>query len=301
MKTAAYMAEAITSAPRFRGALPKTPYDPEVETFLYSATNLTMATPGIFGGAMFDMALDENPDLIVSKQSRKSVTLASHRLVLLEDIVDTRIDEDQVDEPLQEKFDFLYEGVAFLLGDSDEIPNKKNDLRYRAAFRLAQIIRSQFLPGELSALKAPMYELADSAVEQILTQDPEELMQIAHSIGASCIEGCAVFTELAIEKDLPHLRLVARSVGAYGELLDHAGEIDDDLAEGSNTYATARILFEGDSPKLREEISERYSEEAQDVYNQGKELLNKKQLKRYKALRTLIDLKFKYIDKLKRH
>jgi hypothetical protein len=144
-----------------------------------------------------------------------------------------------------------------------------------------------------------MLELIASGAEQFLTDDPERLIVLTHSIGASCIEGCAIFTEILTDQSMPHIRLAARLIGAYGEFLDHNLDIDEDLAQGSNTYATARIRTDGDSPALRREIKARYYDEASDAYAAGKEVLNRKQQRRYKALRTLIDTKFKFADAVK--
>ncbi len=145
-----------------------------------------------------------------------------------------------------------------------------------------------------------MRELADSVAAQLVVECPEEMLGITSSIGASCIEGCAIFTELANGTRLPHLRQAARSIGAYGQILDHATEVDDDLADGSNTFATLVIREEGDSPTVRRKINERYMQVASDVFNEGKAGLSKKQVKRYTTLRRLIDLKFKVINRIKK-
>lgn len=249
----------------------------------------------------FDMAKDERPDIYTPDNVRFSVALASQRLVLLEDIVDTRIDEDQVQERLEEKMAFLRSGVDFLIGDAQEQPSEKVDLRYRAAFTLASIIRESFASTSLVRLEDPMRELANAVGQQLICKDPEQLMKLTHSIGAGCIEGCAIFVEILTEKELQPIRLAARSIGAYGQLLDHATEIDEDLdQEHNNTFATLTIRSQGDCPEVRQAIKERYHDEASDTYRQGAEVLTKRQLKRFNVLRNLIDAKFKFVDRLKR-
>ncbi len=56
MSLVGYATEIIANVPKFKAALPAGAADPEIEAFLYKATNLTMTAPGVFGGAIFDMA-----------------------------------------------------------------------------------------------------------------------------------------------------------------------------------------------------------------------------------------------------
>jgi hypothetical protein len=295
--TATYAVEAVKSVPSFKEAMPRQPDDPELDAYLQNAVNLTMSSPGIFGRAFYDMAAAETGGA-VSNDARSAVGLAAHRLMLLQDIVDTRL--DTFSESLEDKERFLDDGLSYLLGGTESKPSRKSDLRYRAAFTLAGVIRDMpLLRGNVSMLQPSLAELVDTAKEQFTTQDPERLLGIAGDIGAACLEQTEIPVEIATDTEQPSLRRAARAIGAYGQYLDHLTEVDEDLRDGSPTYATWMITKHGDSKALRADLRERYLDEAATVYHEGIEDLSPSQRRIYRSLRIFIDTKFKLIGRIK--
>lgn len=75
--------------------------------------------------------------------------------------------------------------------------------------------------------------------------------------------------------------------------------MDEDLAEGVNTYPSARIRYEGDSPALRREIKVYMLALAGNSIEAGTECLSTKEQRAiYRTLKTMIDLKYKVVDRL---
>lgn len=295
LNMASYVLEIPGYLKSFRKELPDFPEDPEIFQFLQSRTNMRSSAWGLFGSGFYDMAVGGDSSFDVAE--RQEIALTAHRVFLIEDVVDTRVDTGS--GPLEEKLEFLDQGLAALLGQEiAPTTEPEQDIRFRVSFALASLLRSTFLYRDRNNLINPVFtELVDTAKEQFITTDTDKLLDIAKSIGATCVDSAAVLTEIAQQKSYPIVRAAARHLGEYGQLLDHYYELDDDLIEGSNTYATAMIALHGDTPKTRKMIKERMLTEARDALMQGASLLDDRQIKPYKMLKRMTDFKFKIADK----
>lgn len=311
-KHALTSAEYIMEVPRyikaFRASIPDFPEDPEIGHFLHSRTTFNTSAWGLFGAAFYDMAAEDlfsqrhalGP--IEQNAQRNEVIVNAHRAFLLEDIVDARV--DTLGLPIGERLDYLDRGFAVLMGKEDavNIDPKKHDIRYRASLALAGLMHDQFLVKDEAGLVDPVFsEMVDAAKLQFECTNPEELLEICKTIGATCVDSTAVLVEIVGQRPLPRIRRAAAALGEYGLLLDHLYEIDDDLKEGSHTYPTAIIEIHGDTRKVRKQIKRRMLQEAQSAIERGIGELTPQQKPPYLFLKRMMDLKFRIIKGSRQH
>jgi hypothetical protein len=81
-------------------------------------------------------------------------------------------------------------------------------------------------------------------------------------------------------------------IGAYGECLDHANEIDQDIAEGSKNFTTVFLDRFGDTKSTRKQARGLLKDKAIREYREGLPLLSTKQLAIYDMMRRGIDLRY---------
>lgn len=268
--------------------------DSEVTDYIRQRfSNMRVAGSGLFGSALHDIATlgEADPTL------RKEVAISAAQMTLVQDIADEVVDTDMSGESNELRFEYLARLGAVLTGerpDHDPDPN----LRRRASFHMAELLHDSFLHKDTTGLTGvTIGRLIKSAEAQFLATTPTELLHIAKVLGADCIGAIAIMPEIAESTEFPDMRRAAWHIGAYCELVDHAFELDEDLVEGSSTYATLRIKNEGDNPLVRKDIRDVMKTEAREVRREGAKHLTRFQKSRYNGLLNFVDFKFKVADR----
>ena len=115
------------------------------------------------------------------------------------------------------------------------------------------------------------------ALEQFTAEDPEVLLRLVEDIHGQCTEFTTMACEFADDTSYPEMRRAAWHFGALGGALDNGSEIAEDLAEGSNTYATALIKQQGVSSATLRNIADWRKESVYDHYTRGLDVLESPQ------------------------
>lgn len=260
------------------------------QTLQYLSDNKYVgSTLGMFGKIFYDMSFDDK-DII----KRDLIGKTSTRVLVLENLVDDILDKRP--EPLETKFNFLNNVESNLFGRSF---HSSQDSQKKIAYSLADSVHRNFLSQyDNSELQKISNKLSGAVKTQFVEEDKDELLEIAKTIGACSLDASAVLTEIMAGGNHYDIRKCARKLGEYAELVDHCYEIDEDLAEGNNTYATIMIGEEGDGPSVRKKIKQHMLAIANESVADGFENLDEENKDIYRLLKILTDLNYNVIDRL---
>ncbi len=290
-----YSLELLSNIGKYCDSLRGSSDNPQVEKFLMNNRRVSSSAFGLVGTIFYDIAKSDQP----KQEDRKKAGQTSARVNLLVDLVDDIIDKRN--GSLKEKLYFVEDVRRTLFGYRLRDYEQTGDIQRDSAQALAKRIHTDFLEDyeKPTDLELVFYELIRAVVEQKSETDPDKLVEIARRIGFGCTENDAVIVEMIDESEHPMMREAARQIGAYQQFLDHAYEIDEDLREGSNTYATAIIRIDGDSSTTRKRIRRLGESLAEESFMKGMEQLKEeKQRAIYQFLRLLTDIKYKFADKI---
>ena len=287
-----YTAEVILKARSLADSLRGISSRKDVGDYLANQRVYPSSAMGLLGVAFYDLAKEEPVE-----EERELIRKNSSRITLLMDVADDVVDKRST--PLEDKVLFLERVRSNLFGEGVDY---SADIEEQASYDLARAIHSQFREQRdlvnFNRFKGSINGLVGAAKEQFVSTNPDKLLDLACEIGGNVTDSLAIFGQSVGSFDSPSLRKAARNIGVYCQLLDHCCEMDDDLAEGSNTYATARIKLEGDTEKLRGEIRRYMFGLADQIVFDGFSLLSdSRQRAIYSALKKMVDVKYKVITR----
>lgn len=279
-----YLNEILIHAKPIARGLQDLSSDPAVRAFLANRKAYTVSMAGAIGTLFYDMTGAPKGE------RRELVRVASAQLNLFTGIVDDIIDTKPT--TLDEKFR-LMEKMHSALFYSDQMGHQVDE---DAAYTLARGIRNGFFSqigrGKLENI---FLRLEDGIKRQFTASSPDELREIASVVGGSCLEILAEMAVTATNERRDEVTSAARFIGAYGQLLDDLHDLDKDLWHRINTYPTVRIMDEGDSAIVRDDIRKRCREYANEALVNGlSRLKQKEQREIYKLLKLVIDLRFSF-------
>lgn len=298
---AGYAHETLSLSPLFADLAADTGRTPETQAFLRTTRNKEAAAAGVLAGAYYDIVhAGGKSDPAVRFQAE---VYASHALFVA-DIVDDVIDERA--GTLDEKVAYM-DTVRDLMctGETDtDIEPHRSDPEKAAAIDLARSIGSLWRDPTQRNEFSRVLDLAIEGVKQQFSEtNPQSLLLLAKQIGGGCMDLAQVQVDILegyVKGERASIRRAGYLLGGYAEIFDHLYEIDHDLSAGLNTYPTARLREEGDYPEVRRSIREECLETANDCYQAGKALLTREQLVSYRALKMLIDVRYKLEVQLRR-
>lgn len=217
--------------------------------------------------------------------------------MVLVDTVDDQIDNQ--DMAMEDKFHFLESCMKQLFfGESGDFDTKvcPNPLAGEVSLIIADALYSGWFYHDRNYSSQAIYgNLVTLTKAQFVSDNPEEHITFSKEVGAGCVELGAVALEQVEDADYPRIRESARRLGAYIQLLDDAYEIDDDLIEGSKTYATLVIKNEGDTLISRHRVRKVLRTEANNEFARGRSMLTSEQAEIYKVAKALLDIRYKIV------
>jgi hypothetical protein len=286
-----YAIELISNIRDFADSLGRISSNQQIPRYLAAKRFYASSAMGLSGLMFYDMAVGDKK----VPRERKLVGRTASGVVLLTVVVDGIVDRGTMS--LEEKFKFLDGVKSDLFGYSS---NTSENFGEEASYVLARAVYSDLLSRDRDRKVEKIFdELVEVIKRQFSEKNHEELLRIAKTTGACCAESTAVLTEIVRGEEYPKIRESARRMGEYCELLDHWYELDDDLAEGANTYPTVRIRQERDCPALRREIRRELLVHADESVLAGFNCLSTlEQRGIYRTLKTMIDFKYKVAGRL---
>ena len=280
-----YMVELFRNSRKFPESF-KDLRESSIRDYLLKYRNYFGSAMGVLGFMFYDLCKEYTDD-----KKRGEVGLNSYRLLLLIDIVDDIIDKRN--SSLNEKFEFLDNVRSNLFGSN----KTGRDLEERTSCRLAGLIYEDFISkyGELD-LKEIMDKLTHSVKRQFTETNPQELFFIAKMTGSCCTLAVETLSEIVDSTNYPIARDAVKKIGEYAQLLDVLYEVNNDLTERVNTYATIRIKTEGDTKNVRNDIKNTILSSARNSFHEGLEILTEQRQKHiFKFIKNLLDIKYRII------
>jgi hypothetical protein len=268
--------------------------DPEVTAKIaFYLANDRVAASGIVGGALYDMAHDSET---AGRAPRNEVSLATSRLVLIQDLADTVVDLEIADNTDAKRVGFLRTGLA-ALADGQVSLNEYSSLRQRATLYVAKNLHdSMFGRDERPDSHAVIEGLASAGEAQLKATTPESQLSATRTLGAYCFESIALFTEIVDTTDYALVREAARHMGASAIMLDHLYDLEEDLQETTPTYPTLIIAEHGDTPQIRKDIKQELLAQIKLSNSAIFSELSPFQRKRYSQVMNIIGFKHKVGD-----
>ena len=278
--TVKYYVEAVRDARELSASLRDVSTDHTICTYLTQYKPLSGSFASTLGKAFYDMN--------GGQKYRKNVGTTASRLLLLTSVVDDVIDERKT--TYDEKCRFLDAVGSDLFGYT---MHHGPTLEEEASYSLAWHLREEVLPMDREGLVEGIFsDLSGHIKNQFLITDPHESLLLSQKIGACCIDCAATVTDLYTGNNHHSIRLAARKIGEYGQILDNLHDMERDLEEGTFTYPTLRILEEGDNLSVRNDIRNVSLSLADMSFSEGLSFLRPKQRVIYQSIKHLFDLKY---------
>ena len=247
----------------------------EHSTVLSEHLGRNIGAYGVFGTAFYDIAHDGR---LAAPESRATVARQSILLAGALELTDDTIDQPFPGRDLSdiEKFldnirDTLLDGTGHECVLPVSLPE-----RQIACYSIAQYthrLLQLHIPEHRSLMSDVVARLKQPVLQQFIADDPTDLLSIGQQLTGLCTEATTLAGEFTDQTQYPNIRQASWQFGALAGTLDHGSEILDDLAEGSNTFATAYIHKHGPSTATLRDIAEIRREAARQAYTDGLSLL----------------------------
>ena len=294
-----YSAELIVDRNQYQNTLLSVSRDVATQSYLLSQSKTRIAAMGLLVKQVYDMAHIEDHGYSERREDAASI---GGLVLLLTDIVDDQVDIP--DMPLEEKFQYLDQGMSSLLygvatPPETDYPANGDIQAMRASFDLAIYLHQRLSSlGSIDSLRAVIEPLVDDIKEQFTSRDLARQLILTRAIGANCGVIAAVATEAVDGANYPSLVEAAKGIGGYAQCLDNAYEIKKDIAEGSISYATLLLDQQGNTARNRRTARDVLTKEAQLSYEEGGISLTHNQSVIYSAAKRLIEVKYKIYGRL---
>lgn len=264
---------------------------PEGSTYHHA----TFAGAAVMGAIFYDISRNRVGSPL--SPTRREVARCVGDAIIWTDYVDHEIDRAGLS--LVESLRFMSDNVDTLLVGEPAQAYAPITPQGRASLLVARSLHEKVVANnDQTDLNIVAHGLVNTTRNQLEASSPEDLLETTKAVGAYIGELAAVIVEMVSGHTCPELRAASRRLGEFADLLDHAYEIDADLAEGAITYATSRIQDNGDSTELRCEVKKVLSEAAHDSYRCGMAALSEKQKPMFRTLAWMIKNKFRFSEKL---
>lgn len=296
-QAAKYGSEFAAYYPRYVRELDAQDLDPCVRE-MFGGAHTGSVGGSIIGAALYDISTVAGNRV---KEERDKIRLVAGMTMWYFDLIDDASDQSDIYLTADEKREALITVAANSLERTD--PSLLPDSRfYRAAFHLGTNIYEAVGQDPVAETFRRSVELAlQTELKAVDGMHLESHIDYAINIGKACGSVLAGVVEYVRGEPDEAMVVAAQALGAYGELLDHAYEINEDLQSGNSTFATEMIYTHGDTWAARQDAREALLGSAQHYRRQGKEVLSKKQQKMFDAVVTLCDLRYKVIVNLRDH
>lgn len=290
---ASYSSELWSDSAHIANIYKNLPCNKNAQKFLQEQGALRVAGMGLMVKQVYDMVHTEDSSTI----NRQQAAELGLQALLLVDIVDDEVDSKKASP--NEKAAYL-DRIAdhLILGTSyPHDSSAPQDTIYALTQHLHERLRH--LHGS-ARFESFMPTLASVVKEQLTSQDLARQLELVKLVGGYCGEIAIAAVEVVDAQRYPKVAQAAFHIGAYAQCLDNAYEILQDIEEGSLSFATLYAEQNGLTPVTIREIRSILLSSAAGEYKAGEAVLSPEQRRIYKAVKILLECKYKVYGRLKK-
>jgi hypothetical protein len=287
LQTIKYGCESIKNFENSKKILRQVSDDPQITEYISNKKNrLTILGMDLIGSMIYDMCV-ENREPTQRKIVGKNTALSTLAINMVDDIIDNE------KSSLDEKFTIIDDFGLTLLGEKC-VSSKK--IEERATHAIANKVYSDFLSKyDNGEYYRNAIGLAELVKHQFHENDKQRLLSIEKQVGGKSMDNSTIMTEMVRNQEFPEIRASLIKMGEYSQMIDDIHDLNEDIENATNTYATVTIREEGDTPEVRKGINDFLLSEANICYEKGLEALEEEKNKNiYSALKNFIDFKYKF-------